>query len=165
MVKFQNILLRENQMHLLKHIGRLAAMFFILGMCYATLELLYRGFTYRQMIWVGGLAGLLVGLLDAHPAYYNRLMWQQCLLGTVITLVVEFTSGCIFNLWLHLHIWDYGKVPHNLYGQVCFRAAVMWFFLMPLAIYVDDWLRWKLFGERLPNGSILTNYKRLFTGK
>lgn len=140
-------------------------LWFVLGMCYTTIELLFRGYTYVQMLWVGGLCGLLVGLLDSHPAYYNRLMWQQCFLGTMITLAIEYTSGWILNIKLHLNIWDYSDVPYNLHGQICLKTAVAWFFLMPLAIYTDDWLRWKLFNEPRPRGGILYSYIRLFTFK
>jgi hypothetical protein len=62
-------------MKILKHMWHLLVLWFVLGMCYATLELIIRGYTYIQMIWIGGLAGLLIGLLDQHKAYYNRLMW------------------------------------------------------------------------------------------
>jgi uncharacterized membrane protein len=144
---------------------RFLVLWFVIGMCYATVELLYRGYTYVQMIWIGGLAGVLIGLLDCHPAYYNRRMWQQCFLGTLIALAIECGSGLILNRWLHLHIWDYSCLRYNFRGQICLRAAVAWFFLMPFAIYLDDWLRWKLFSEPKPAGGILHNYGLLFRGK
>ena len=140
-------------------------LWFVLGMGYATIELFFRGYTYVQMLWIGGLAGVLVGLLDDHPAYYNRTMWQQCFLGTLITLAVELVSGYIVNIRLRLGIWDYSTMPYNFYGQICMPTAVAWFFLMPLAIYADDWLRWKLFYERRPKGGLIANYIRLFKGK
>ena len=152
-------------MSVLKHLWRLFALWFVLGMCYTTIELFVRGVTYVQMLWIGGLAGVLIGLLDKQPAYYNRRMWQQCFLGTLITLAVELCSGYVVNIKLHLDIWDYSSMPYNFYGQICLPTAIAWFFLMPLAIYADDWLRWKLFYERHPNGGILANYIRLFRGK
>jgi len=75
---------RGGRMKFLKHLWRLLVLWILLGMGYTTLELLFRGVTYVQMLWIGGLVGVLVGLLNEHPAYYNRLMWQQCLLGTII---------------------------------------------------------------------------------
>lgn len=132
---------------------------------YTTLELLFRGVTYVQMLWIGGLVGVLVGLLNEHPAYYNRLMWQQCLLGTIITDVIEFISGYVLNIVLHRNIWDYSSMPYNFHGQICLFMTIAWFFLMPFAIYADDWLRYKLFDEEKPEGNVLYNYKRLFTGK
>lgn len=152
-------------MNTLKHIGRLCVLFFILGMCYTTIELFARGYTYLQMLFVGGLCGVLIGLLNSKPAYYNRMMWQQCFLGTLITLAVEFVSGMILNKWFKLNIWDYTYLPYNFCGQICLRTAILWFFLMPFAIYADDWLRWKLFNEPKPIGNVLTNYIRLITFK
>lgn len=152
-------------MKLLKHLWRFFVLWFTLGMCYATVELFFRGYTYIQMLWIGGLAGALIGLLDSHPAYYNRYMWQQCFLGTLITLAIEFVSGLIFNEWLHLNLWDYDCFHYNFHGQICLRTALAWFLLMPFAIYVDDWLRWKLFSEPKPEGSLLHNYAILFKGK
>lgn len=150
-------------MNTLKHIGRLCALFFILGMCYTTIELFVRGYTYLQMLFVGGLCGVFIGLLNSKPAYYNRTIWQQCFLGTLITLSIEFVSGMIMNKWLKLNIWDYSCLQYNCCGQICLKTAIMWFFLMPFAIYADDWLRWKLFSEPKPQGNVFTNYIRLFT--
>lgn len=148
-----------------KQIEHFFILFFVLGMCYTTIELFVRGFTFVEMLFVGGLAGVLIGLLNNRPAYYNRKMWQQCFLGTIITLIVEFTSGYILNIKLSLGIWDYSGEKYNFMGQICLKTAIAWFFLMPFAIYADDWLRWKIFGEKHPEGSILTNYIRLFTLK
>lgn len=152
-------------MKFLKHLWRLLVLWILLGMGYTTLELLFRGVTYLQMLWIGGLVGVLVGLLNEHPAYYNRLMWQQCLLGTIITDVIEFISGYVLNIVLHRNIWDYSSMPYNFHGQICLFMTIAWFFLMPFAIYADDWLRYKLFDEEKPEGNVLYNYKRLFTGK
>lgn len=140
-------------------------MWFVIGMCYATVELLFRGVTYLPMIWVGGLCGLSVGLLNQHPIFCYRRMWQQCLIGTVITLAIEYASGWLLNIRLHLDIWDYSNLPLNLNGQICLLYAFFWFFLMPFAVYLDDWLRWKLFEEARPRGGVLADYEALFTGR
>ncbi|MFO7161082.1 MAG: hypothetical protein DIU81_006275 [[Clostridium] cellulosi] len=149
---------------MLRHLWRLMVLWFVLGMCYATVELLWRGVTYLPMIWVGGLCGLCVGLLNQHPFFCGCRMWQQCLIGTLITLVIEFVSGYILNIKLGLDIWDYSSIPFNLMGQICLPYGILWFFLMPFAVYLDDWLRWKLFYEKKPRGGPLANYVMLFTG-
>lgn len=148
----------------MKYVYKYAFLWLILGMCYSQLELFFRGYTYIQMTFIGGLAGVFIGLLDQYPAYYNRMMWQQCFLGTLIVVGIELCSGCLCNKLLRLHIWDYSCVKYNLLGQVCVRAALAWFFLCPFAIWMDDFLRFKFFGEKDP-GSPLNNYKRLFTLK
>lgn len=150
--------------YIIKHAGRLLALWFVLGMCYCTLELLWRGYTYVEMLPVGGLCGLMVGLLNQHCK--DMRMWNQAAVGTIWTLCIEYSSGLILNVRLGLGIWDYSKVPFNLNGQICLPMAVIWFFLMPFAIYLDDFIRWKLFDEApKPPGNVSTNYIMLFKGK
>ncbi|BCZ49431.1 hypothetical protein psyc5s11_54980 [Clostridium gelidum] len=137
---------------------------FIMGSLYMVIEGLWRGWTNISMLVVGGLCAFLIGRLNEYKAFYNRKMYEQCLIGTVITLVIEFISGLILNIWLGFNIWDYSDTFGNLYGQVCLPYAFLWFLLMPLAIYTDDYLRYRLFGEEKPVG-LLDNYKDLITGK
>lgn len=137
---------------------------FIMGALYMVLEGIWRGWTHISMLVVGGLSAFFIGKLNEHPFFCDKKMWQECVIGTLIILTLEFTSGMILNVWLKLGIWDYSDTWGNLYGQICIPYAVLWFFLVPLAIYVDDYLRYKLFGEKKPVG-ILENYKELFTCK
>ena len=133
---------------------------FIMGIVYYRLELLYDGKSSLWMVVVGGVCCGLIGRLNEHPKFYDKKMYQQCLIGTLITLCIEFASGMILNVWLGLGIWNYSDMKWNLYGVVCPQFSVIWFVLMPLCIYVDDWLRWKLFKEEKPSG-LLEYYKDL----
>lgn len=145
-----------------ERMGRFAAMWLLLGIGYSQLELLFRGFTYVQMTVIGGLCGALIGLIDEHPAYYNRIMFQQCVLGTLIVLLVEYVSGYIFNIRLGMNIWSYTCMPCNLRGQICLPTAVVWFFLCPLGVWLDDYLRYRLFHQPEPE-SLPRHYLRLVT--
>ncbi|WP_242954085.1 putative ABC transporter permease [Clostridium puniceum] len=137
---------------------------FIMGSLYMVLEGFWRGWTNISMLFVGGLCAFLVGKLNEHPTFYDRKMWQQCLIGTVITLFIEFISGLVLNMWLSFNIWDYSNTWGNVYGQICLPYAFLWFILMPLCIYVDDYLRYKLFQEEKPLG-LKENYINLCLGK
>ena len=68
---------------------------------------------------------------------------------------IEFISGIIINLWLSLNVWDYSNIPFNLFGQVCLKYTVIWFFLSLAAILLDDFIRCKFFGEDMPNYRIV----------
>jgi len=136
----------------------------IMGTIYMALEGIWRGWTHISMLVVGGISAFLIGKLNEHPAFYNRKMWEQCSIGTGIVLALEFTSGMILNVWLKLGIWDYSNTWGNLYGQICLPYAVLWFMLVPFCIYVDDYLRYRIFGEEKPE-RLLENYKNLFKGK
>ena len=59
-------------------------------------------------------------------------------------LCVEFVSGCIINLWLGLGVWDYSGMAGNLLGQVCPAFGLLWFLIMPLAIWAEDTGRWMI---------------------
>jgi uncharacterized membrane protein len=137
---------------------------FIIGDFYMAIEGFWRGWTNISMLFVAGIAGLLIGRLNEHPAFYNRKMIDQCLIGTIIAVTIEFVSGMLLNVWGGYHIWDYSDMKYNLYGQICLLYTFFWFLLMPACIYLDDILRYILFGEQKPEG-LLSNYKRLITFK
>jgi uncharacterized membrane protein len=129
---------------------KLSILGFVMGMIYFTAEGFWRGWTNIAMLFVGGLCCVLIGLLDEFPKQYKLKIWQQCILGTLIILTIEFVSGVILNIWLKLHIWDYSNTWGNIKGQICVPYAILWFILTPFVIWLDDFLRWKMFGEEEP---------------
>lgn len=137
---------------------------FIMGSIYMILEGLWHGWTHISMLVVGGISAFFIGKLNEGHGFSNRRMWEQCLIGTFIILVLEFVSGVILNIWLQFEIWDYSNIWGNILGQICIPYAVIWFLLVPFNIYVDDYLRYKFFGEKKPE-KLITNYKRLFLYK
>jgi uncharacterized membrane protein len=141
---------------LLKHIS----LFFIFGITYCSIEILYGGSTHWSMFLVGGLSGLLGGLVDELFPYLK--IFYQCFIITGIILILEYISGYIFNIVLGEKIWDYSNLPFNLNGQISLTFALIWFFLFsPLIIWFDDFLREKLWGEERATG-LLSIYKGLF---
>lgn len=136
----------------------------IMGIIYHRLELWYDGKSSLWMVLVGGVACCLVGILNEHPKFYDRKMWQQCIIGTAIVLCVEFISGIFFNVWLGLNIWNYSDMKYNLYGVICPQFGLLWLVLMPLSIWIDDFLRWILFKEEKPK-SLISYYWELITIK
>ncbi len=129
----------------MKEIAKLFVLWFAMGTVYYVIEVLWRlprgELPHWSMIIVGGCCGVLVGTLNQHPNIFNLPIFAQCVMGTGITLAVEFVAGCILNLWLGLGIWDYSNLWGNLYGQVCIQFAGAWFILMPLCIWLEDTLR------------------------
>ena len=77
-------------------------------------------------------------------------VWKQCAIGAVIVTAIEFVSGCVINLWLKWDVWDYSDMPLNIMGQICLPFTILWFFLSLIAIVLDDFIRWKFFGEEKP---------------
>lgn len=119
------------------------------GLVYYGIEMLYRGHSHYTMIVLGGMCFILIGLInEIFP--WSMPIEYQILFGDLIILLLEFTFGCILNLWLKLNIWDYSRLPFNVLGQVCLGFALLWIPLTALAIFVDDYIRYKLFREEKP---------------
>lgn len=128
---------------------RLLILFGIGGLLYTVIELIFRGHTHWTMFIVGGLCFVLVGSINEIMPWNTSLI-LQCVIGAAIITGIEFVSGCIINLWLGWNVWDYSDVPFNLLGQVCLPFSFLWIVLSAIAIVVDDYIRYFLFGEEKP---------------
>ena len=125
------------------------------GSIYYLIEFIYKtfisgGILHWSMFLLGGLCFLIIGALN------EKLPWEmsivkQGLIGAIIVTVLEFVFGIILNIILKLNIWNYSHLPLNIMGQVCLPFTIAWFFLALIAIMLDDYLRWKWFGEDKPH--------------
>ncbi len=97
--------------------------FFLGGTIYVLLELLWRGRSHVSMFCAGGLALLLLHGLFLR---FALPLFAQCLLGGLVITAIEFVAGAIVNVRLKLNVWDYSKMPLNLYGQVCLPFSLLW---------------------------------------
>ena len=77
------------------------------------------------------------------------MRWQMAAGAGIIT-GLELISGIIVNIILDWNVWDYSNLPGNLLGQICPQFTVLWFFLSTVAVYLDDWIRYLLWGEKRP---------------
>jgi len=123
---------------------RILTLWAALGVIYVALEVIFRGYSHPSMFIVGGLCGVLVGAINQYPRFYKAPIFLQSIVGAVIVLLVEFVSGCVLNLWLGLGVWDYSGMAGNLLGQVCPAFGLLWFLIMPLAIWAEDTGRWMI---------------------
>lgn len=138
---------------MLKHINKSLTLFLIGGGAYVLMELLFRGHTHWTMAILGGVCFLLIGGIN------NWIPWEmplplQCILGAGIVTLAELLAGLVLNVWLGLGIWDYSNMPHNFLGQICPQFSAAWVGLSLLAILLDDWIRYWLWGEERPRYAI-----------
>lgn len=129
-------------------------LFCIGGTVYIVIEIVWRKImgshpTHWSMFVLGGLAFLVIGGINEHFPW-EMPFWMQTAIGTASVLVLEFVFGCVLNLWLGLNVWDYSHTPFNILGQVCLPFAFAWVILVAVAIALDDYLRYWLFGEEKP---------------
>ena len=77
------------------------------------------------------------------------MRWQMAA-GAIIITLLELIAGIIVNIILGWNVWDYSNLPGNLLGQICPQFTVLWFLLSAVAVYLDDWIRWLLWGVERP---------------
>ena len=132
--------------------------YFILGIIggaiYVLLEMLWRGFSHWTMFLLGAVCFILIGLVNEVFEWDTPLILQM-FCGCAIITALEFITGCIVNLWLGWDVWDYSRYKFNVLGQISLRSSVGWYFLSLVGIFLDDWLRYRLFGEEKPHYKII----------
>lgn len=129
-------------------------LFFFGGIVYILIELLWRGYSHWSMGVLGGMCFILLGLINERYTW-DIPLWIQMLLGSFIITLLEFIAGCILNLHFHLNIWDYYDMPFNILGQICLPYMILWFFLSPICIVADDYIRYIFFDEEKPTYHLL----------
>lgn len=137
-------------MKILKLIGKFLALFLIGGAAYFGIECLWRGWSHWTMFILGGLCFVIIGGLNEFYGW-EIPFWKQCLIGAAVITALEFAVGMIVNKWLGWSIWDYSYLPLNICGQICLPFSLIWILLSGVAIVVDDYLRYWLFGEEKPH--------------
>ena len=119
------------------------------GMAYYNFEIFYRGFSHISMFLCGGLSFYGIGLLNENKKVKLSFPAQMAL-GSIIITSLEYITGYIVNIKMGLDVWDYSSQPFNYRGQICLLFSVIWFFLSPICIIGDDYLRYLLFGREKP---------------
>ena len=124
------------------------------GFIYYNIEILWRGYSHPSMAILGGVCFVIIGLLNEVYTWKMSLISQMFISSIVIT-VLELITGLIVNKWLNWGVWDYSQMPYNFMGQVCLLYTNLWFFLSIIAIVLDDYIRYRFFGEKKPKYKIL----------
>lgn len=124
-------------------------LFLVGGLIYMGIELLWRQRTHWTMGILGGLCFIEIGLIN------EIIPWELCLIkqaiiGATLVTINEFVAGVIINIWLGWDVWDYSNLLGNIMGQVCLLFYFLWFIISIIAIGLDDWLRYRFFGEERP---------------
>lgn len=128
------------------HLYKYLFLFLVGGFTYFYIEILFRGYSHFSMIICGGLAFILCGAIN-QLMHFRISLTSQMILSSIIITGLEFVTGYLVNIRLHWNVWDYSKMPYNLYGQICVAYSAIWLILSLVCIFVDDLIRWKIFDE------------------
>ncbi len=107
------------------------------GAVYTAAEILWRGYSHWTMTLTGGACAALIHL--ANRRMNGKSFILRCCAGCGIITTLEFTVGCIVNLWLGWNVWDYSGMRFNLLGQICLLYSIMWLFMSIPAIALSTW--------------------------
>ena len=132
--------------------------YFILGIIggavYVLLEMLWRGYSHWTMFLLGAVCFILLGLIN-EVIDWNTPLLLQMFYGCALITTLEFITGCIVNLWLGWDEWDYSQYKFNVLGQISLHSSVGWYFLSLVGIVLDDYIRYRFFGEEKPRYKII----------
>ena len=128
-------------------------LFMVFGAVYYTIETLWKfpHPSHFSMYIVGGIMGITVGIINEEIPWEIPLH-QQCFIGMLVITLTEGVAGILLNKVVMLHVWDYSQMPLTFFqGQCCVPFCIAWYFLSAIAIILDDYLRYWLFGEEKPH--------------
>lgn len=142
------------------NLAKNAVLFTVGGSIYYIIEFIYKTFIshgncHWSMFLLGGISFLLIGMMNENVEWEESIIIQG-LKGALLITSLELMFGIILNIKLGLDIWDYSNIPLNFMGQICLPFSIAWFFLSLAAIVLDDYLRWKWFGEEKPHYHLKT---------
>lgn len=120
-------------------------LFLIGGGIYYLLEVLWRGYSHWTMFILGGACFVIMGLLNEYKFSWNDSLIKQSIISAFIITIFEFLVGCVVNLWLGWHVWDYSELPCNVLGQICLYMSFAWIYISMFGIILDDWIRYILY--------------------
>lgn len=121
-------------------IWKQTVLFYLGGMAYVALELMFRGWSHGSMFLAGGMCFVLLGgLQDARP----RLpLPVRAAFGSLVITSIELLAGLLVNRGYR--VWDYRGEPFNFHGQICLRFSLMWIPVSIAAFLLYDVLNPKL---------------------
>ena len=114
-------------------------LFYIGGMLYCGLELLWRGRTHSSMFLLGGGCFLVLGKVGA----LRLPLPLRAILGGIAITAGELAVGLLVNRGFQ--VWDYRSMPMDFQGQICPMYTLFWILLSPIG-----WLLHRTARKQLP---------------
>lgn len=100
-------------------------LFYLGGMAYCALELLWRGRTDGSMFVLGGLCFVALG----HLRKVRLPLPVLVVVGALLVTGGELLTGLLVNR--DYSVWDYRALPLNFRGQICAIFSLLW---MPVSL-------------------------------
>ncbi len=134
----------------LKVLFELVAIYFFCGSTYVGIEILYRGYSFREMFFLAGFIGWIAFYINNTVITYEQDFISQCTALTIIATFFEGLTGHIFNL--DYHIWDYRHLNGSFWDAQCNIYFVLaWFAISFIMIPLLDYIDYKCFNGKKPH--------------
>ncbi len=117
-------------------------LFYLGGMAYCGLELLWRGRTHGSMFLLGGGCFLMLGKVGR----LRLPLPLRAILGGALITAGELAVGLAVNS--QFQVWDYRHRPFHFQGQICPLFSFFWILLSPVG-----WLLYRQLQKRLPGAA------------
>ena len=121
-------------------------LFYLGGMGYTGLELLWRGRTHGSMFLLGGACFVALGQLKK----LCLPLPLSAVLGSGIVTAAELAAGLTVNR--SYNVWDYRSVPLNFMGHICLPYSLLWIPVSLFAMGLYHGLDRKISGISSKNG-------------
>lgn len=144
---------------------------FFTGLCiYTTIEVWFRGYSYRLMGIVGGLIMIIEDKIN------DRISWDipltvQMLLGGIIVTILELLSGEFALHIMGVRMWDYsGQWMAMCDNLICPLFSLIWVALSGISIILSDAINYYVLHDvqqpyyKRINGSILYQMPKRICG-
>ena len=109
-------------------------LFYLGGMGYVGLELLWRQRSHSSMFVLGGACFLALGSLNRSGRGFPAPL--RAVAGAGIITALELVTGLTVNR--QYQIWDYSKLPFNYLGQICLPYTLLWIPVAGLGMWLYD---------------------------
>ena len=116
------------------------------GAIYYSFEIIFRGFSHWSMFVLGGICFVFF-YIQGKMVHWQDSLVRQTLRCLVFVISSEFITGIIVNKWLGLNVWDYSKLPFQLFGQICLPFAVIFSGLCAVGIILSGYICYWIFNE------------------
>jgi uncharacterized membrane protein len=124
------------------------------GCMYYGFEMVFRGFSHWTMFVLGGICFVFFAV-QGKMLHWQDPLWMQIGRCMVFVTSMEFITGIIVNKWLHMNVWDYSRLPFQLFGQICVPFIIIFSGLAAAGIILSGYLMHWLYQEPKPHYHIL----------
>ncbi len=101
-------------------IWKRTVLFYLGGMLYTALELMWRGWSHGSMFLLGGLCFLMIGAMERT----SLPLPARATLDAGMVTALELGCGLVVNR--QFLVWDYRHLPLNFQGQICLPFTLLW---------------------------------------